>query len=373
VRYHECHCGETVPEWYAACPNCQSDASALPEPGRDALAGPAQGPGGQAGPATGGDREDWYYMREGHMVGPCTTEMLRISVSTGVLPEDTQVWAPGMKEWTVATEVLDLDGAAPPPPPPPPPPRSPPVYPEPDPAAAAGAAPVAAGFPGITDEPMAAGAQDPPLTNQEPFPAVQDPLEAVDPLPWDAPQAAPGMPFADTGLGVVGPLLSGNLHPWRRLLARIVDVTVAGLVVSVGLGILAPDSWFFESSFISTILVLAGWVLIEPFVLVWFENTPGKTLLNIRLRTNEGRSLKLNQAFLRSARVWFFGLAGGLPILSLFTVATAYTKLNREGITRWDREGSFVVSHGPIGTGRMVGIGLFIGVYLLLTFIAALP
>ena len=111
----------------------------------------------------------------------------------------------------------------------------------------------------------------------------------------------------------------------------------------------------------------------EPFVLTHFENTPGKALLNIRLRTVEGRSLRLDQAFQRSARVWFFGLGAGLPIISILTMAASYVKLNREGITAWDKQGNVVVSHGSIGKHRWVGIGLFIGFYLLVTFISALP
>ena len=47
-----------------------------------------------------------------------------------------------------------------------------------------------------------------------------------------------------------------------------------------------------------------------------FETTPGKALLNIHLRTHEGRSLALDQAVQRSLRVWFFGLGAGLPLIS---------------------------------------------------------
>ncbi len=79
----------------------------------------------------------------------------------------------------------------------------------------------------------------------------------------------------------------------------------------------------------------------------------------------------MDQAFQRSARVWFFGLGAGLPIVSLVTLVTAYNKLTKEGITSWDRVGNFSITHGPIGVGRMVAIGLFLGLYVLLNLVAA--
>ncbi len=49
----------------------------------------------------------------------------------------------------------------------------------------------------------------------------------------------------------------------------------------------------------------------------------------------------------------------GLPIISLITLAVAHKKLLRDGITVWDREGGFVVSHEKIGIVRTVAALLF--------------
>jgi hypothetical protein len=286
-------------------------------------------------------------MYEGKMVGPCSTELLQASVASGLLAGDTQVWAPGMKEWTTVGQVMEVPDAATPPP-----------------FSAAGAAGTAASL-----APAAAAVAEEPVFGEEP------PLEEPSPFasPGPEPQADPYPAFGEPGSeNFDASLVAGEPHPWRRWFARIVDMTIAAFVLGIVVGIFAPNSTIFNSSLGTSILVLLVWMVAEPFVLTYFENTPGKALLNIRLKTVEGRSLRLDQAFQRSARVWFFGLGAGLPIVSLVTLVAAYNKLTKQGITSWDRVGNFSVTHGPIGMGRMVAIGVFLGFYFLLNVVAAI-
>jgi hypothetical protein len=300
-------------------------------------------------PADVPDRDDWYYMYEGQMVGPCSTELLQASVNSGLLGADVQIWAPGFKEWTTVGQVMDVPDAATPPP---------------FSAAGAATAPAAAAFGG---DPMAPAIEEPVFGEEVPS---EEPSPFTSPGP--EPQADPYPPFGESDVGNLdASLLAGEPHPWRRWFARIVDMTITAFLLGIVVGIAAPESTIFNSSLGTSILVLLVWMVAEPFVLTHFENTPGKALLNIRLKTVEGRSLRLDQAFQRSARVWFFGLGAGLPIVSLVTLVTAYNKLTKEGITSWDRVGNFSVTHGPIGVGRMVAIGLFLGLYVLLNLVAA--
>jgi hypothetical protein len=339
VKYRQCLCGQAVEERFTVCPYCKSEISAQPVQSGEPPKGPA--------PVSPLDRDDWYYMYEGHMVGPCSSELLQASVASGLLAADVQIWAPGLREWTTVGEVMQVSDAATPPP-----------------FSAAAATGAAASL-----APAAAAVADEPVFGEEAPEAEPAPCASAGPEPY----ADPYPPVGDPDLvNVDASLVAGEPHPWRRWFARIVDMTLTAFLLGIMVGIFAPDSTIFNSSLGTSILVLLVWMVAEPFVLTHFENTPGKALLNIRLKTAEGRSLRLDQAFQRSARVWFFGLGAGLPIVSLVTMVSAYNKLSREGVTSWDREGNFSVTHGPIGLGRMVAIGLFIGFYVLINLVAAI-
>ncbi|UCC83916.1 MAG: RDD family protein [Gemmatimonadota bacterium] len=339
MKYRQCLCGQAVEERFTVCPYCKSEISAQPVQTGEPPKGPA--------PVSLVDRDDWYYMYEGHMVGPCSSELLQASVASGLLAAHVQIWAPGLKEWTTVGEVMQVPDATTPPP-----------------FSAAGAAGTAASM-----SPAAAVVAEEPVFGQELPPEEPSPFASAGPEP----QAGPNPPFGESDLGNFDASpIAGEPHPWRRWFARIVDMTITAFLLGIVVGIVVPEATIFNSSLGTSILVLLVWMVAEPFVLTHFENTPGKALLNIRLKTAEGRSLRLDQAFQRSARVWFFGLGGGLPIVSLFTLVSAYNKLTKEGITSWDRVGNFSVTHGPIGVGRMVAIGLFIGCYFLINVIAAI-
>jgi hypothetical protein len=95
--------------------------------------------------------------------------------------------------------------------------------------------------------------------------------------------------------------------------------------------------------------------------------TPGKAILNIRIRESDGAKLSFNSAVQRSAQVWLRGLGLGIPIVSFITQIIAYSELTREGITYWDKEGNFCVRHRRIGFVRT-----FIAVIIFVLFAAML-
>jgi uncharacterized RDD family membrane protein YckC len=158
-------------------------------------------------------------------------------------------------------------------------------------------------------------------------------------------------------------------RPWVRYFARIFDFMLAGAILGMVLGFVAPE--LLEDSPIMDNLYglacLAGWVLIEPlFVSIWAA-TPGKLLFNTRIVCARGGPITYERALSRSARVWWRGLACGLPLVSLVTLIVANRNLCRDGFSSWDRNGDTLVEHRPIGAGRAFLIALlFIGFVLLL-------
>jgi hypothetical protein len=76
--------------------------------------------------------------------------------------------------------------------------------------------------------------------------------------------------------------------------------------------------------------------------------------MRIRLVCNGGATLTYSAALARSLKVWWRGLAAGVPLVSLFTLITAYQRLKRNQRTSWDAEGGFMVQHGKVGWPRVL-------------------
>lgn len=117
------------------------------------------------------------------------------------------------------------------------------------------------------------------------------------------------------------------------------------------------------------ILVVFVWIFIEALLLSTWGNTPGKWLLKTTLRDSAGQKLAFHSGLRRSFSVWWKGLGLGLPIVAAITNILAYRKLTKEGVTSWDRQGGYLVTHEKIGPVRIVlGILWLIGVMLLIGF-----
>jgi hypothetical protein len=74
------------------------------------------------------------------------------------------------------------------------------------------------------------------------------------------------------------------------------------------------------------------------------------------------------QALGRAIGVVVKGQGFGMPIISFFTQLAAWGRLNRRGVTSWDEQHGVVVTHNPIGAGRILGITF--SIFALLVLIA---
>lgn len=164
-----------------------------------------------------------------------------------------------------------------------------------------------------------------------------------------------------------------QVRPWVRYWARNIDYILFSLVAGFILTIIAPSS----SSLVVedgleiflNMLLLFIWVFVEASLLSTWGTTPGKWLLRTTLRDSAGSKLTFSRALDRSFSVWWRGMGIGFPIVTLITLIVAYGKLTEEGITTWDQEGGFVVSHKKIGTLRtIVTILFFMGFFLLYVY-----
>ncbi len=151
-----------------------------------------------------------------------------------------------------------------------------------------------------------------------------------------------------------------EVRPWVRYWARYLDLVIFAVIFGIVLGIFMPSVLDSIEIFL-TILILFVWAFVESILLSNWGTTPGKWLLKIELKDQEGNKPEFSKALNRSFAVWFRGLGFGIPIVTLFTLITAHSRLTKQGITSWDEDGHFTVTHGKIGFIRItVAVLIFI-------------
>ena len=96
------------------------------------------------------------------------------------------------------------------------------------------------------------------------------------------------------------------------------------------------------------ILLLLGYNFIEPAMLAGVGTTPFKALLGVRVRNNDGSKPTYFKALNRTFSVWLRGQGLGIPLFALFTGITSYNRLSRDGVTSWDRDGGYTVTHRTV-------------------------
>jgi uncharacterized RDD family membrane protein YckC len=176
---------------------------------------------------------------------------------------------------------------------------------------------------------------------------------------WSIAKAAPDFWFPITASGP-------QVRPWVRYWARGIDNICFFIIVVLLLVIFWPASLDYNDDSIAKVIglfIFFAWAFIEAILLATWGTTPGKALLRVSVRNSYGRKLSFSQALLRSMLVFVKGDGLDLPPVTFLTNAFAYFHLKREGITTWDREGNFVVSHQRIGAVRVI-----IAVLLLVMF-----
>jgi hypothetical protein len=74
-----------------------------------------------------------------------------------------------------------------------------------------------------------------------------------------------------------------------------------------------------------------------------------------------GSNLSFGQALSRSFGVWWKGLGTWLiPFVTLVTLLVAHNRLSNKGVTTWDRDGRFMVTHRKVGIVRtLIAIAIF--------------
>jgi uncharacterized RDD family membrane protein YckC len=148
-------------------------------------------------------------------------------------------------------------------------------------------------------------------------------------------------------------------RPWVRYWARMLDIYLVSILAGIAIGFVNPDAFNGGEQLLAMGAIFA-WIFIEAFLLSTAGTTPGKWLFKIRLSTSSGDKLDFSSALSRSFKVWWRGLGTGFPIAALITEIVAYNRLVKNGMSTWDRDGGFIVTHERIGVIRiLVAIAIF--------------
>ncbi len=156
-----------------------------------------------------------------------------------------------------------------------------------------------------------------------------------------------------------------QVRPWVRYWARMLDVFAFSLLGGFIIGLVFPAAVEIPDALFGIILMFI-YNFVEPAMFAAWGTTPGKALLRITLRNNDGSKLSYADALNRVFKVWIRGEGLGIPLVALFTQVNAYNKLTKNGITSWDQDASISVKHQTIGAWRVIAcITIFIVFFLI--------
>lgn len=144
--------------------------------------------------------------------------------------------------------------------------------------------------------------------------------------------------------------------PWRRFFARTIDIWLLTMPVAFASGsLLAPT--FSENPYTFGLILLPFVMFFEAVISAVFGNSPGKALLAIRVTTIGGGRLSFNDYCRRGVQLYIFGIALGIPFVSLFPMIKQYQNLNAGRPAVYDH-GLFSVRVSDLGMGRKVIAGV---------------
>ncbi len=136
--------------------------------------------------------------------------------------------------------------------------------------------------------------------------------------------------------------LPGANHPWLRLSARMLDLslywlswmTVRMLVLRIGPG---------GAGLLDMIVPYVAMLLVEPFLLSTWGYTPGKWLFGLCIRDEEGDKLSVQAAAGRTWTVFVWGLGLGIPFYNLYSLYRRYSACAAGETMRWDEGLSYTI------------------------------
>ena len=179
----------------------------------------------------------------------------------------------------------------------------------------------------------------------------------LDPEPWLAALEEKSLPLSRRGDPAEQDSIAAAPYPWRRYFARALDLSLAGILWSALQYLVLHWYWpEFGLMGFADILVSAwgAWLfllVLEPILLCTWGYTPGKRLLRLKVRLEDGSKLDLERAVIRTAWIFLRGFALGIPLLNLLCLGTCYDRCIKDQVMPWDQGLRYTVR--PAGKKRV--------------------
>ena len=166
-----------------------------------------------------------------------------------------------------------------------------------------------------------------------------------------------------------------RVRPWTRFWARTIDLSIWSFLIGRLLENISGQTYKFTSSFAYgialNIIVFVTWILVEGILILKFGFTFGKWLLKISITEADGQRISLGKSFKRVFFVWVYGEGLYIPFVNIVANIIAYSTLNKQEITVWDRKLKLSVTHGKIGLLRSALAVIVIVLPIIISFIQA--
>lgn len=135
-------------------------------------------------------------------------------------------------------------------------------------------------------------------------------------------------------------------YPWRRFLARILDLSFYNLLWSGFLIFAFNVNLSLRSnigSLMDTFASIALMLFLEPLWVHFFGTTPGKAIFGLKIEDPEGKRLSYNVALERTWGVISNGMGYNIPIYSLVRLWKSYKLCSENEIQPWDESVSYTI------------------------------
>ncbi len=138
---------------------------------------------------------------------------------------------------------------------------------------------------------------------------------------------------------VKGDELPQVFNPWRRFLARMLDLFLYDMIWSVFVALVFNVTLANRSSFgrlFDSFITLIMMLLLEPLWLNFWRTTPGKAILGLRIEASDGYSLSYGEGLERTWGVIGAGMGYNIPIFNLFRLWKSYRLCSENETQPWD-------------------------------------
>ncbi|NYB72858.1 MerR family transcriptional regulator [Sedimentibacter hydroxybenzoicus DSM 7310] len=135
-------------------------------------------------------------------------------------------------------------------------------------------------------------------------------------------------------------------YPWRRYLARALDIFIYGVIWSAFLAFVFHVNVLERSTpenILDTLIEFIMMLFLEPLWLRLFGTTPGKFIFGLRIENPDGGHLSYTEGLERTLGVIANGMGYNIPIYNIIRLWKSYNLCIEKEVQPWDESVSYTI------------------------------